>query len=86
MTLFLLFWGFRDEVFGETIELLTEFLTGVRSDDFIQPRWLGSRRFTSHDFDDVAVNKFCVQIRHFAVNFNANNVSTNLGMETIGKV
>lgn len=61
-------------------------MAGVRSNDFIEPRSFGGLFLGSQNFDNVAVLKFMGKIAHFAVDFYADDVVTNFGVEAIGEV
>ncbi len=65
---------------------LFEFLAGVRGEDFLEPGFFGGLVFAGEDFYDVALFEAVIEIAHFAVDFNADDVAADFAVETEGEV
>ncbi len=46
-------------------------------EDFFEPRFAGDLVFGGEDFDDVALFELSVEVTHFAVDFDADDVAAD---------
>ena len=65
---------------------VADFLAGAGGDEFFEPGDFGGLVFAGEDFDDVALFEFGVEVFHFAVDFDADDVVADFGVEAVGEV
>ena len=58
----------------------------MRGDDFGEPRGAGDLVLGRQNLDDIALFEAVVEVAHFAVDFDADDVAADLAMETEGEV
>lgn len=63
-----------------------EFGAGVGGEDFVEPGLLGGLVLASEDFNYVAVFEFFVEVTHFAIDFDADDVVADFGVKTISEI
>ena len=71
---------------GGWAEGAEEFGAGVRGEDFVEPGLFRSLILAGEDFNDISVFELFVEIGHFAVDFDADNMIADLRVETVGEI
>ncbi len=73
-------------VLGFLRQHLAELLLGVGREDFVEPRGLGSLVFAGKNLDDIALLELAVEVAHFAVDLDADDVTADFAMKAEGEV